>query len=167
MVFFVIVLKTRAVEIAGIGVNPDGEWMKQMARNLTDGVDGILRQGRFLIHDRDPLFTEAFKSILSERGVECVKIPAQSPNCNSYAERFVKTIRNEALNHFVFFGERHLRYVVKEFMAHYHRERFHQGLDGQLIERPASSAEQNGMKGRVVCRSRLGGMLNFYHREAA
>jgi len=163
-VFFVIVVKTRTVEIRGIGVDPDGEWMKQMARNLTDGVDGFLQQARFLIHDRDPLFTEAFKRILGERGVECVKIPAQSPNCNSYAERFVKTIRNEALNHFVFFGERHLRNVIKEFVAHYHRERFHQGLGGQLIERPTISVEQNGAKGRVVCRSRLGGMLNFYHR---
>jgi putative transposase len=75
LVFFVIVLKTRAVEIAGIGVNPDGEWMRQMARNLTDGVDGFLRQAKYLIHDRDPLFTEAFKAILGERGVECVKIP--------------------------------------------------------------------------------------------
>jgi putative transposase len=167
LVFFVIVLKTRAVEIAGIGVNPDGEWMRQMARNLTDGVDGFLRQAKYLIHDRDPLFTEAFKAILGERGVECVKIPAQSPNCNSYAERFVKTIRHEALNHFVIFGERHLRYVVKEFMAHYHTERFHQGLGGQLIERPAGSASDIDAKGKVVCRSRLGGMLSFFYREAA
>jgi putative transposase len=119
LVFFVIVLKTRAVEIAGIGVNPGGEWMKQMARNLTDGVDGFLREAKYLIHDRDPLFTEAFETVLRERGVECVKIPAQSPNCNPHAERFVKTIKYECLNHLVFFGERHLRYVVKEFMAHY------------------------------------------------
>ncbi|MBN1423761.1 hypothetical protein JXA88_04315 [Candidatus Fermentibacteria bacterium] len=79
----------------------------------------------------------------------------------------MKTIRHEALNHFVFFGERHLRYVLKEFMAHYHAERFHQGLGGQLIERPDGSANKNEAKGKVVCRSRLGGMLNFCHREAA
>jgi hypothetical protein len=79
----------------------------------------------------------------------------------------VKTIRYECLNHLVFFGERHPRYVVKEFMAHYHAERFHQGLGGQLIERPVGPGNQNGSKGKVVCRSRLGGMLNFYHREAA
>jgi putative transposase len=79
----------------------------------------------------------------------------------------VKTIRHEALNHFVFFGERHLRYVVKEFMAHYHAERFHQGLGGQLIQRPAGTANQNESKDKVICRSRLGGMLNFYVREAA
>jgi hypothetical protein len=79
----------------------------------------------------------------------------------------VKTIRYECLNQFVFFGERHLRYVVKEFMVHYHAERFHQGLGGQLIERPAVSVDENGARGKVVRRSRLGGMLNFYVREAA
>jgi putative transposase len=96
-----------------------------------------------------------------------VKIPAQSPNCSPYAERFVETIRHECLNHFVFLGERHLRYVVKEFMAHYHAERFHQGLGGQLIKKEAGTANDNGASGRVVCRSRLGGILNFYLREAA
>jgi hypothetical protein len=167
LVFFVIALKTRAVEIAGIRVNPDGEWMKQVARNLSDAVDGFLRQAKYLIHDRDPLFTEAFEAILREHGVKCVKIPAQSPNCNPYAERFVKTIKCECLHHFVFFGERHLRCVVKEFMAHYHRERFHQGLGGQLIEMRPGSTNQKGARGKVICRSRLGGMLNFYDRQAA
>ena len=76
----------------------------------------------------------------------------------------MKTIKYECLNHVVFFGERHLRYVIKEFMAHYHRERFHQGLDGQLIQKPA---DENRTNGKVVRRSRLGGILNFYYREAA
>jgi putative transposase len=109
--------------------------MKQMARNLTDTVDGFLRDAAYLIHDRDPLFTAAFESVLQERGVKCVRIPAQSPNCNAHAERFVRTIKYECLHQFVVFGERHLRYVIKEFMAHYHRERFHQDLDGQLVDR--------------------------------
>lgn len=65
------------------------------------------------------------------------------------------------------FGERHLRYVLKEFMAHYHRERLHQGLGGQLIERQTGSTREKGARGKVVCRSRHGGMLNFYVREAA
>ena len=93
LVFFAIVLKTRAVEIAGIVANPDGEWMKQAARNLTDSEDGFLRNGKYLIHDRDPLFTDAFESIMRASGVKCVRIPAQSPNCNAHAERFVKTIK--------------------------------------------------------------------------
>ena len=164
MVFFVIVLKTRTVEIAGIATNPDGKWMQQMARNLTDSVDGLLRDATYLIHDRDPLFTEAFEAILRERGAKCVRIPAQSPNCNAYAERFVETIKYECLNHLVLFGERHLRHVIKEFMAHYHEERFHQGLGGQLIEGRGKSMAKSAA---ICCRSRLGGMLNYYYREAA
>jgi hypothetical protein len=115
-----------------------------------------------------PLVLEARNSgvtaILGERGVKCVKIPAQSPNCSPHAERFVKTIKYECLNRFVLFGERHVRYVIKEFMAHYHGERFHQGLGGQLIDNRAASTATTGPVG---CRSRLGGMLNYYHREAA
>jgi len=141
--------------------------MKQMARNLTDPVDGFLRQARYLLHDRDTLFTEAFESSLQSQGIRSVKTPAQSPNCNLHAERFVKTIKYECLNHLVPFGERHLRHVVKEFMAHYHGERFHQGLGGQLIEKPANSPAKPEPSRKVLCRSRLGGMLNYYHREAA
>jgi len=104
MVFFVMVVKTRAVEIAGIATNPDGRWMQQMARNLTDTMNGFLRNASYLLRDRDPLFTEAFEAILRERGVKCVRISAQSPNCNPHAERFVKTVRDECLHHFVVFG---------------------------------------------------------------
>ncbi|MBN2574711.1 MAG: transposase [Deltaproteobacteria bacterium] len=108
-----------------------------MARNPTDSVDGFLRNATHLIHDRDPLFTGAFRGILRDRGVTCLRIPAQSPTCNAYAEGFVKTARDECLRHFVFFGERHLRYVITEFMTHYHRERFHRALGGQSIQRSA------------------------------
>ena len=166
MVFFSIAVKTRAVEIAGIATNPDGKWMQQMARNLTDPVDGFLRDASYLVHDRDPLFTEAFEAILGERGVKCVRIPARSPNCNPHAERFVKTVRDECLNHFVIFGERHLRHLIKEFVEHYMTERFRQGIGGQLI-RNVGPTNDNGADGKVAYRSRLGGLLNFYCREAA
>ena len=166
MVFFVIDLKSRAVEIAGIVVDPGEAWMKQVARNLTDPVDGFLRGAKSLVHDRDPLFTEAFIAILEAGGVKSVKIPAQSPNCNPHAERFVKTIKYEGLNQFVIFGERHLRYLIKEFVEHYMTERFHQGIGGQLI-RNVGPTNDNGADGKVACRSRLAGILNFYYREAA
>ncbi|MCP4900504.1 MAG: transposase, partial [bacterium] len=141
-VFFVMELKTRTVEIAGIRVNPDGEWMKQVARNLTDPIDGFLRDAKYLIHDADPLFTDGFKAILKPpalpegEGVTCVKIPPRSPNCNPHADRFVRSIKFECLRHFVFLSERHLRYVIRQYMRHYHEERFHQGIGGHLI-RPA------------------------------
>ena len=139
---------------------------------LTDPVDGFLRHAKYFIHDGDPLFTHAFKEILKPssspegEGTRCVKIPPKSPNCNPHAERFVKSIKTECLRHFVFFGERHLRYVISEYMAHYLRERFHQGLGGKLIQ-TAPSANENVATGEIHCRPRLGGLLNFYYRGAA
>ncbi len=172
MVFFVIEMQTRAVDIAGIRVAPDGQWMKQIARNLTDPFDGFFRRAKYLIHDRDTLFTDAFVAILRERGVACVKTPAMSPNCNPHAERFVRTIKHECLNHFVFFGERHLRFVIKEFVAHYMDERFHQGIGGKLVRGglacpdPGRRNDAFAARKKVLCRSRLGGLLNFYHHRA-
>jgi len=167
MVFFVIELRTRAVHIAGMRINPDGAWMMQIARNLLDPEDGFLRNATHLIHDRDPLFTNAWVELLKSSGVESVRIPASSPNCSPHAERFVRTVRTECLNHFVIFGERHLRYLLREFIPHYLRERFHQGLGGQLIVARTASENDNSASDAIRCRSRLGGLLNFYHREAA
>ncbi len=96
-VLFVIDLKTRRVEIAGIVPRPDGAWMKQIARNLTDCDAGFLTGTGHLIHDRDPLFTEGFRKILKHSGVKTVKLPARSPNLNAYAERFVRSVNSECL----------------------------------------------------------------------
>ena len=167
MVFFVIELKSRAVHIAGIRVDPDGAWMMQTARNLLDPDVGFLRNATHLVHDRDPLFTKDWTRLLQSGGVTCVPIPAQSPNCNPYAERFVKTVRTECLEPFVIFGQRHLRHLLQEFLAHYHTERFHQGLGGQLIRPRSSASNDTGILGPIQCRSRLGGQLRFCDRRAA
>jgi putative transposase len=151
MVFLLIELKSRAVEIAGIAVDPGEEWMKQVAWNLTNPVDGLLRGARYLIHDRDPRFSKAFIAILKAGGVKSVIIPAQSPNCKPYAERFVKTIKYGCLNHFVIFGERHLRHLIKEFVEPTMTERFHQGTGGQLI-RNVGPTNDNGADGKIACR---------------
>jgi len=105
-------------------------------------------------------------SSCAQQRIKCIRIPAQSPNCNPHAERFVRTNRNECLDHLFLVGERHLRLLVKELVDHYLTERFHQGLGGQLVGRSAR-ANDNADGGAVSCRSRLGGLLNFYHREAA
>ena len=102
MVWFVIDLESRRVHIAGLSRDPHHVWSQQIARNLTDSVDGFLRGKRYLIHDRDPLFTAAFRGILGAAGVECLKLPPQSPNLNSVAERLVLTIKKEYLNKLVF-----------------------------------------------------------------
>lgn len=167
MVFFVIELKSRAVHVAGMRINPDGAWMLQVTSNLLDPEDGFLRNATHLIHDRDPLFTKAWVALLKSGGVKSVRIPASSPNCSPYTERFERTVRTECLNHFVIFGERHLRYLLRQFVAHYLMERFHQGLGGQLNVPQQISENDNSMAGAIRCRSRLGGLLNVYHREAA
>ena len=164
LVFFVIALQSRRVAIAGIHPQPGGAWMEQLARNLTDPVDGYLRTARFLIHDRDPLYTRVFGEILESAGVQPIRLPPKSPNLNAYAERFVRSIKEECLTRVVPLGEAHLRRLVHEYVEHYHRERNHQGLDNQLLQRPPPPVSPDA---GVQRRERLGGLLNFYHREAA
>jgi transposase InsO family protein len=140
--------------------------MVQVARNLTDSLDGFLTEKRYLIHDRDPLYTAQFTCTLAAAaaGVRCVKLPPRSPNLNAYAERFVRSIKYECLNRMIFFGGRHLRYVINEYVEHYHAERNHQGIGNRLIEGGHDGAE---IAGPVVSRTRVGGMLKYYHRVAA
>ena len=164
LVLFVIELKTRRVHVAGIAIDPDGRWMAQVARNLTDAFDGFLIGKRFLIHDRDPLFTEAFREILESVGVEPLRLPPRSPNLNAFAERFVRSIKSECLDRMIFLGEASLRRAIEHFVAHYHEERSHQGLGNELI---APATMDPGGDGPVSCRKRLGGLLRFYHGEAA
>ena len=163
-VFFVIELATRRVEIAGITPNPNEAWMMQIGRNLTDPVDGFLSNQKFLIVDRDSKYSLAFRTLLNNSGVEIVRLPARSPNLNAYAERFVRSIKSECLSRMIFFGERSLRKATREYAAHYHKERNHQGLDNRLID-PAD--DKASCAGAVSCFARLGGMLRFYHRVAA
>jgi transposase InsO family protein len=155
-VLFAIALKTRKVKIAGIIPQPDGRWMKQVGRNLTDVYDGFLAESRYLIHDRDPLYTEEFRAILKAGGIRTVKLPARSPDLNAFAERFVRSFKEECLSQFVPLGERHLRKSVAEYTEHYHLERSHQGLGNELIE--PSTME---VRGRVECRERLGDVLKY------
>ena len=164
IVLFFIELSTRKVEIAGIARAANGLWMSQIARNLTDVDAGILTGKRYLIHDRDPLFTAEFLHMIADAGVKPVKLPPRSPNLNAHAERFVRTIKESCLERMILFGENSLRKAVEEFIAHYHFERNHQGLGNRLIVPP--SAESN-RTGAIQRRQRLGGMLNYYYRPAA
>lgn len=111
-----------------------------------------------------PDYTRAFLEILTSSGVQPIKLPARSPNLNAYAERFVRSIKEECLNRVVLLGESHLRLIVQEYVEHYHHERNHQGLDNQLLERAPPPANAGAPVHR---RQRIGGLLNYYHREAA
>lgn len=163
-VFFVIRLATREVHIAGIVPEPDGPWMKQVARNLTDGLDGFLGGCRYLIHDRASVFSEAFRTILQAAGVESVRLPARSPNLNAIGERFVRSIKESCLDRMVLIGESSLHRATSQFVLHYHRERNHQGLENKIIQPEFTPFPSEGA---VHCRKRLGGLLRYYYREAA
>jgi transposase InsO family protein len=164
IVLFFIDILSRKVEIAGIASVANGLWMSQIGRNLTDAVDGVLAGKRYLIHDRDPLFTMELLRMLADAGVKSVKLPPRSPNLNAHAERFVRSIKESCLDRMIFFGENSLRKAIGEFVAHYHAERNHQGLANQII---SPEAGHLGASGAMQRRQRLGGMLNYYYRAAA
>jgi hypothetical protein len=163
-VLFFIHLESRRVRIAGITVHPDEAWMKQVARNATMDDRGALRDCRYLLHDRDTKFTRSFRAIIASGRVEPLALPARSPNLNSHAERWVRSVKEECLSKVILFGERSLRRALSEYVDHFHAERNHQGK-GNVLLFPRDTHRHR--QGRVRCRERLGGLLRYYHREAA
>jgi len=123
MVLFVIEYSTRRVQIAGIKTNPDGQWMKQIARNLTDNEDGFLKGKRYFIHDRDSLFTKEFDEIVESTGVDVVKTVPKSPNLNPVAERWIWSLKREALDHLILTSQKQLEYVLEQYCLWYNHER--------------------------------------------
>ena len=163
-VLFVIDLATRRVDIAGIVSEPDNAWVLQCGRQVSDPVEGCLVGKRYLLHDRDPLFTDAFRETLRAAGIQTVRLPPHSPNLNAFAERFVRTIKESCLDRLILISEGSLRRAIREFMTHYHHERNHQGM-GNLLLFPAAAEARSGSP--IACRPRLGGLLKYYHRPAA
>jgi hypothetical protein len=163
-VLFFIHLESRRVDIAGITVHPDERWMQQMARNVTMEGCGALRDCRYLLHDRDTKYTRSFRAIIASGQVEPFVLPARSPNLNAYAERWVRSVKEECLSKLVLFGERSLRRALSEYVEHFHAERNHQGKGNVLLfPRDTDICRE----GPVQSRERLGGLLRYYHREAA
>ena len=163
-VLFFIHLESRRVDIAGITIHPDEPWMKQVARNVTMEGCGALRDCRYLLHDRDTKFTNSFRAIIASGRVKPLVLPAHSPNLNAYAERWVRSVKEECLTKVILFGESSLRQALSEYLEHYHTERNHQGKGNVLLfPRDADIRREQ----RVQCRERLGGLLRYYHQEAA
>jgi putative transposase len=164
--FYILVARrvaTRRIEIAGITPNPDAAWVQQMARNLTDCYEGFFLGTRYVLLDRDTKFLP-FRGVLEGGDTEAVVLPPKSPNLNPHVERFMRSMKSECLNRMIFFGERSLRRALSEFTAYYHEERNHQGLDNDIIQ---PGPEVGRIEGAIHRRERLGGMLSYYHREAA
>jgi hypothetical protein len=163
-VLFFIHLASRRVTIAGITVHPDERWMQQTARNATmEGCDA-LRDCRYLLHDRDSKFTQSFRAIIASGQVEPLVLPTRSPNLNAYAERWVRSVKEECLSKVALFGERSLRRALSEYVEHYHAERNHQGK-GNILLFPRGTHICRDTP--VRCRERLGGLLRYYHQDAA
>ena len=136
--------------------------MEQVGRNLVDEHQGFASKKKYLIQDRDPLFTVSFQRTLADAGVKPIQLPPRSPNLNAYAERFVRSIKHECLGRIIIFGERGLKNALREYAEHYHQERNHQGIGNQLI---VSAIAPPG-SGSIEHKERLGGLLNHYYRAA-
>ncbi len=149
MVLFAIDLATRKVEIIGVQPQPSGPWMEQIARNIT-WENSILSNKKYLIHDHDPLFTTKFGKILKSSGIKSVKLPPGSPNLNAYAERFIRSVKEECLNYLILTSEQQLQHVLSEYIVYYHHERIHQAIN-KIIE-----TKYQGNQGEIVTIERLG-----------
>jgi putative transposase len=160
-ILFFIRLDTRRVHVAGITQYPNQNWMLQVARNLTGVDEAFLDESRYLICDRDTKYTRQFRRLFREHGIKTIRLPPYSPNLNAYAERWVRSIKEDCLNHLVLLGEGSLRHAVSEYVEFYNHERPHQGLENELVVFQSTKISAEDC---VKVRSRLGGLLNFYYR---
>ena len=162
---FAMELATRRVHFVGITTNPNGAWMKQIARNLTDSHDGSLLGTRYLLMDRDTKLCEAFRSLLDDSGVKPVRLPPRSPNMNGIAERCVLSARQDLLNTVIVLGERHLRRMLRDYIRFYHEDRCHLGLERDCpLIRPVSGRPDP--KARIAALPRVGGLHHRYEWRA-
>jgi len=166
-VLFVIHVGTRRVQVTGITTNPDRPWMIQQARNFALHFAVQPAKPRNLVRNLDTKFVSEFDQIINDEGVEVAKVGPRKPNLNPFAERFVQSVRRECLDHFMVFGEAHLRYILKSWSDHYHEERPHQGIDNCTPRGPDPPVTSDIDADNVECRERLGGLLKSYHRRAA
>jgi putative transposase len=163
-VLFFMHVANRKVHVAGFTPNPDENWMKQIARNVTM-AGGFFDGMKYLILDRDGKFAPSFRDIIASAGVELLRLPPRSPNLNAFAERFVRSIKEECLDHLILFGEPSLQRAIDNFIEHYHYERPHQGKDNVILF-PTQNDANPARAGPVSCNRRLGGLLKFYYRKA-
>src|SRR5438309_4202575 len=164
-VLFFLHLGSRKVQVAGITPHPNEAWMIQVARNVTMVEWGFLSPGQYLIHDRDGKYCPAFHQLIDAAGVTRVPLPPRSPNLNAYAERWVRSVKEECLARVILFGEAALCRALSEYVEHYHHERNHQGKGNVLLF--PSVSQDTAHEDPIRCRERLGGLLKYYEREAA
>ncbi len=154
---------TRRVHLAGCTEHPTGAWVIQQAQQMTWQLQDRDLSIRYLLHDHDTKFTDAFDTMFEAEGVEIVDTPYQAPNANTFAERWVHSVREERLDKVIMLNERHLRRVLHEYTVDYNTRRSHQGLDQDSPTGMFPASQQ----GTVRYRNVLGGIIRDYYRDAA
>lgn len=162
-VLFFIELGTRRVHLAGCTAHPTSDWVTQQARNISWAIQDGEQATRFLIHDRDAKFTSSFDTVFASESVEIIRTPYRAPNANAFAERWVRTVRNECLDHLLTINEGHLRRVLIEYVEYYNHRRAHQGMGQRIPVRPTE--ELHTTRGSIGRRDVLGGMIHDYYQE--
>jgi putative transposase len=166
-VLFFLHAGSRKVFLAGVTAHPDAAWVAQQARNLALHLEATGQKATHLLRDRDARFTPQFDAVLEAEGIGVKPISARAPNRNALAERFAHSTRRECLDHFVFLGEKHLRYALGEWQRHYNEESPHHGVGNRpLAEWHEPEAAGAFRPSDVVCEERLGGLLKHYRRAA-
>ena len=162
-VLFFIDLGRRRVYLAGCTRHPDLGWVTQQARQLSWHIQDSTLPVRFLIHDRDTKFCRSFDTVFKSEGVEIIETPYHAPNANGVAERWIRSVREECVDHLVMLNEGHLQRVLVEYRDHFNHRRPHQGLN-QECPMPAL---QHSANNRIHRRDVLGGIIHDYYRDAA
>src|SRR4051812_4497043 len=161
---FALEVGDRYLHVLGVTARPEGPWTTQQARNLLMDLGEHVARIRFLVRDRAGQFAASFDAVLADSGIEVVKIPPRCPRANCFAERFVLTVRTEATDRMLIFGERHLRRVLAGYAAHYNRRRPHRSL---TLRPPRPDAPvREPIRGRIRRRPILGGLINEYEAAA-
>jgi putative transposase len=162
-VLFVIEIERRVVHLLGVTAHPDGPWVTQVARTFASDLEDAGRRFRFLIRDRDTKFTASFDVVFRASRIEAIRTPVRSPKANAFAERFVRTVREDCLDHLIVVSRRHLAAVLSEYVRHYNRARPHRGLRlDQPIPRPMTFTSED----KIVRHDVLGGLIHEYARAA-
>jgi len=149
------------VHILGVTTNPNGPWVTQPARNFCADLEHTGRRVRFLVRDRDTKFTASFDKVFASIGAETILTPVRSPKANAFAERWVRTVREDCLDHLLVLSRRHLESILAEYVTHYNRARPHRGLD---LTPPTPAAVANGAE--ICRRDLLGGLIHEYELAA-
>jgi len=162
-VFFFIEIGTRRVYLAGVTAHPNGDWVAQQARQIVWLLQEQETTFRHLIHDRDSKYTDVFDTVFTSENIHIIRTPIRAPNANAFAERWVRTLREECLDQLLILNEAHLRRVLNEYLEYYNSRRPHQGLDQQ------SPIQQEAVRSDGFVRNRrvLGGIINDYYRAPA